>query len=256
SISGGGTGGSAKVAVNQPLGDTAAMRLTAYYTTYGGYMDAVQPSLRVRQDVNDGGRWGGRHAFRQQPHDGVTVTPRRIYQKVEVNGWNRIDVLNILGNPFTTTRPRVTLDEREQFTQIDEPFTDEFLLGDLTIDYKIGDQMTLTSVSSYIDRDVDVIRDATALTASITGGSIGLPPNVYNLNAPLDDVTTAKVWAQELRLAKAGDRVSWVGGLFYTKNKRDYGQHLFVTGFEDISGIHLHEVFAAKDELFFSRLHY
>src|SRR6185503_16767753 len=255
SISGGGTGGSGKVAVNQPLGDTAAMRLTAYYTSYGGYMDAVQPNLHVNKDVNDGDRWGGRLAFRFEPNENFTATPRLLYQKVEMNGWNRIDAYNILGNPFTTTRPRVNLGDR-QFTQIEEPFSDEFLLADFTFDYRFGDSMTLTSVSSYVDRDVDVVRDATAHNASITGGSIGLPPAVYNLNAPLDDVTTAKVWAQELRLAKAGDRVSWVGGLFYTKNKRDYGQHLFVTGFEDISGIHLHEVFAAKDELFFSRLHY
>ena len=256
SISGGSTGGSAKVAVNQPLGDTAAMRLTAYFTSYGGYMDAVQPSLRVNEDVNDGERWGGRLAFRFVPNDKVTVTPRLLYQKVEMNGWNRIDVYNILGNPFTTTRPRVNLGDRRQFTQIEEPFTDEFLLADLNFDYKLSDSLTLTSVSSYIDRDVDVVRDATALTASITGGSIGLPAAVYTINAPLDDVTTAKVWAQELRLSKAGDRLSWVGGLFYTQIDRDYGQHLFVRGFEAASGIPTRLTFNERDELFFSRLSY
>ena len=255
SISGGGTGGSGKVAFNQPLGDTAAMRLTAYYTTYGGYMDAVQPSLRVNQDVNDGERWGARLAFRFAPNDNVTVTPRLLYQKVDLNGWNRIDAYNILGNPFTTTRPRVNLGDR-QFTQIEEPFTDEFMLADLTFDYRFGDDLTLTSVSSYIDRDVDVIRDATALTASITGGSIGLPPAAYTIDAPLDDVTTAKVWAQELRLAKASDRLSWVAGLFYTQIDRDYGQHLFVRGFEAVSGIPTQLTFNQKDELFFSRLSY
>ena len=35
-----------------------------------------------------------------------------------MNGWNRIDAFNILANPFTTTRPAVTLGEREQFTQL------------------------------------------------------------------------------------------------------------------------------------------
>src|SRR6185436_13657851 len=226
SISGGGTGGSGKVAVNQPLGDTAAMRLTAYYTTYGGYMDAVQPSLHVNQDVNDGERWGGRLAFRFEPNDNFTATPRLLYQKVEMNGWNRIDVYNILANQFTTTRPRVTLGDRRQFTQIEEPFTDEFMLADLTFDYRFGDNLTLTSVSSYIDRDVDVIRDATALTASITGGSIGLPAAVYTIDAPLDDATTAKVWAQELRLAKASDRLTFnqTDELFFSRLSYDFKQ--------------------------------
>ena len=45
SITDGGIGGSAKAAVNVPIGDTAAMRIAAYYTQYGGFMDAVQPDL-------------------------------------------------------------------------------------------------------------------------------------------------------------------------------------------------------------------
>ena len=87
-----------------------------------------------------------------------------------MDGWNRIDAFNILANPFTTTRPAVTLGEREQFTQLEEEFTDDFVLGDLNIDYNFGD-LALTSITSYTYRDILVIRDATALTASITGGS-------------------------------------------------------------------------------------
>ncbi len=34
------------------------------------------------------------------------------------------------------------------FTQIDEPFTDKFVLGDLNINYNFGD-VTLTSITSY-----------------------------------------------------------------------------------------------------------
>ncbi len=55
-----------------------------------------------------------------------------------MDGWNRIDVYNILGNPFTTTRPAVDLGERQLFTQIDEPLTDDFYLGDLNVTYNFG----------------------------------------------------------------------------------------------------------------------
>ncbi len=177
-------------------------------------------------------------------------------QEVKMDGWNRIDAFNILGNPFTTTRPAVTLGERQQFTQIDEPFTDKFLLGDLNIRYSFG-SMDLTSVTSYTDRDVLVVRDATALTASITGGSIGLPARVYTINAPFDDATIAKSWTQELRLSGERNRFRWVAGGFYSSTKRDYGQSLLVSGFQDATGIPTAGSFgAARDVLFFSDLSY
>jgi hypothetical protein len=53
-------------------------------------------------------------------------------------------------------------------------FTDDFALVDLNLGYDFG-TVDLTSITSYRSRDVLVVRDATALTASITGGSIGLP---------------------------------------------------------------------------------
>jgi iron complex outermembrane recepter protein len=254
-VDGGNGGGDVKLGVNAPLGDKAALRVIGYYNRLPGYMDAVQPDLSVKKDVNDGDRTGVRAAVKFQPNDRFSITPRLAYQYVKMNGWNRIDAYNILANPFTTTRPPVTLGEREQFTQIEEPFTDKFTLGDLNLHYNFGN-VDLTSITSYTHRDVLVVRDATALTASITGGSIGLPENVYTLDAPLDDATKATVWTQELRLAGGRKDFHWLLGGFYTHNKRDYGQNLLVAGFEDLSGIHLHEQFAPKDVLFFSDLHY
>jgi iron complex outermembrane receptor protein len=256
SLTDGDFGGSVKVAVNAPLGDTTALRLTAFYNGFAGFTDAVQPNLSVKEDVNGGNRSGARLALRMQPNDQLSITPRVLYQKVKMDGWNREDAFNILANPFTTTRPAVSLDEREQFTQIDEPFTDEFLLADLNIGYNFGN-LALTSVTSYTDRDILVVRDATALTASITGGSIGLPAAAYTINAPLDDATTAKLWTQELRLGGQRDRLNWVTGLFYSTMDRDYGQSLLVSGFESLTGIPTQGNFGApRDVLYFSDLTY
>jgi len=256
SMTDGEPGGNVKVAVNTPLGDKAALRLTAFYNRFGGFIDAVQPSLSVKEDVNSGDRSGARLAFRFQPNDRLTITPRVLYQKVNTDGWNREDAFNILANPYTTTRPAVDLDEREQFTQFEEPFSDKFLLTDLNIGYTFGN-LSLTSITAYTDRDVLVVRDATALTASITGGSIGLPQNVYTLDAPLDDATTAQVLTQELRLAGTRDRLNWVTGLFYSTMDRDYGQSLLVSGFETLTGIPTQGRFGApRDVLYFSDLSY
>ncbi|MCH9649378.1 MAG: TonB-dependent receptor [Deltaproteobacteria bacterium] len=252
----GDTGGHAKIAANIPLGDTSAMRVSAYFTSMAGFTDAIQPDLSVNQDVNGGERAGVRLAFRFEPNENLTITPRLIYQEIDTDGWNRSDAFNILANPFTTTRPAVDLGEREQFTQFEEPFTDEFLLADLNIEYDFGD-LTLTSITSYTDRDVLVVRDATALTASVTGGSIGVAEDAYTIDAPLDDATTAEVITQELRLAGATDKVNWVGGLFYSSTERDYGQSLLVDGFETTSGIPTAGTFGAgRDVLFFSDLAY
>src|SRR5438876_9012629 len=101
-IGGGGSGGSAKAGFNAPLSSIAALRVVGYYTRYGGYMDAVQPNLSVKKDVNSGERTGARVSFLMKPNDKLTITPRVLYQAGEMNGWNRIHVSNILANPFTT----------------------------------------------------------------------------------------------------------------------------------------------------------
>ncbi len=171
-IDGGNQGGGVKAGINAPIGDRAALRLAAYFDYFAGYMDAVQPDLSVDKNVNTGKRGGVRAAFTIAPDDNLSITPRFMAQRNESDGWNRIDAYNILGNPYTTTRPAVTLGPRELFTQIDEPMTDDFYLGDLNVSYNFGN-MVLTSITSYMYRDILVTRDAGALTSSITGGSFG-----------------------------------------------------------------------------------
>ncbi|MDT8320101.1 MAG: TonB-dependent receptor, partial [Xanthomonadales bacterium] len=256
SVDNGGTGTHAKAYVNAPLSDNAALRVTAYYNDTPGWVAAHQPDGSIRQDVNDGETYGARIALRFEPSDRLTITPRLIYQEVETNGWNRQDIYNILANPFTTTRPQVQLGEHEQFTQIEEPFSDEFTLLDLNVAYEFGNGLLVTSITSYTDRDILVVRDAGALTGSITGGSIGLPEEVFTLDSPLNDATKADGWTQELRLAGESGAVTWVGGLFYSDFDRQYNQGLLVSGFEDLTGIPTAGFIAPKDGLFWSALAY
>jgi len=254
-IDGGSGGANAKFGFNAPLGGTGAVRAVGYYSRFGGYIDAVQPDLSIDDDVNTGNRFGGRIAATFAPNDRLTITPRIVYQRMETDGWNRFDDYNILANPFTTTRPAVTLGEREEFIQLQEDFTDDFVLADVNLQYDFGD-VVLNSITSYIYRDVLVIRDATSLTASITGGSIGLPEEVYTLDSPLFDATTANVFTEEVRLSGGSDRVQWVGGGFFSHTDRDYGQDLPTIGFEALTGIPTQGLRAPRDSLFWSELAY
>src|SRR5688500_4742073 len=111
-IGGGNGGATVKVGANVPLGERAAARLAVYHNQLGGYMDAVQPDFSVDENVNTGSRTGVRAAVRFAPSESFSITPRIVYQQVEMDGWNRIDAYNILANPFTTSREAVTLGER------------------------------------------------------------------------------------------------------------------------------------------------
>src|SRR6266487_2721771 len=269
-------GSVAKVGFNAPLGSKAAARFVGYGTRTGGYMDAVQPNLHVDQNVNGNERGGLRAALKLAPTSRFSITPRVVYQRVKSDGWNRIDAFNILANPYTTTRPKVTLGPRQLFTQIEEPYTDKFLLGDVNLQVDLG-AATLTSVSSYTHRNILVVRDATALYASIVGGSFPLPENIYTLDAPLYDHTNSIVWTQEVRLAgSAQNQLKWLVGAFYSNNKRGYGQDVFVKNFDTLAapiccpvlepggfppppqpdGWTMGPLLTTKDHLFFSDLNY
>lgn len=255
-VDGGGLGNDVKLGTNQPLGDGAALRVAAYRTESGGFMDAVKPDGSVEEDVDGGTRTGVRAAALVQPSSRLEITPRIAYQRVERDGWNRIDVYNVLANPYTTTRPAVELGEREQYTSLDEPFTDDFLLADVKAVYDLGGA-ELTSVTARIDRDIHVVRDGSALFASLVGGTLGLPEPVYTIPNPNHDRTHLSAWSQELRLSGGDDEgASWLMGAFFTSRRRDFGQSAVADGFTEMTGIPTKGLRAAEDEIFFSDLSY
>ncbi|WP_205518073.1 TonB-dependent receptor [Sphingorhabdus sp. Alg239-R122] len=224
-------GGSLKGAVNLPLGDSTAVRLVGYYTRYGGFIDALGEGGSVKEDVNDGERYGGRIAIAFQAAPDVTITPRLVYQKIKTGGFNRQEIFNLYGNPFTTTRPTVNFEERQQYLLLDESFEDETIIGDLTINAS-WDGLAATSVTSYTDRDILVSRDASALTGSVSV-DLGYPDAGVLLPSNLRDVTKVQSLTQEIRLAS--DYISpfqWVIGGFYANTQRDYAQTLPTPGYD------------------------
>ena len=228
-IDGGNLGGHLKGAINLPLGDKAALRAVGYYTRYAGFIDAIGPA--AGENVNDGERYGGRLALTLQPSDAVTITPRIIYQKVTANGFNRQEIFSLLANNFTTTRPRVTFREREQYLALRERFEDETLIADLKIEADLG-PVILTSVSSYTNRDILVSRDASALSGSVSV-SFGLPEAAVLLPSNLRDTTQLETITQEVRLASDNDGpFQWLIGAFYSDVQREYAQRLPTPGYD------------------------
>ena len=248
-------GGFMRAALNLPFGDSVAARLVAYWHHLPGFIDAIQPGGGVKKDVNDGDRSGARLAFLIKPNEALTITPRIMFQKLETNGYPRVDLYNILGNPYTTTQPAVTIGSLQQFTQQHEGLTDDFTLGDLKVDYNLG-LMTLTSITSFTHRNVLVLRDASQLTGSITFDIFGNVPQV-RLSSPLYDRSHLNVLSQELRLASNGnDQLQWLVGGFYQHVGRRYGQSLPTPGYDALVGTPSSAFLAPPDTPFYSDLGY
>ncbi len=224
-------GGHLKGAINVPLGDTAAVRVVGYHTQYAGFINARLSGNAVEENVNDGRRTGGRIAVLFQPTPDISITPRVVYQEVRANGFNRQEVYNLFANPFTTTRPPVTLGKREQFLLLDEAFKDDTLLADLTASADLGG-VELTSVTTYINRDILVSRDASALTGSVSV-DLNYPAAAVTLPSNLVDTTDLKTWSQELRVSSSGEGpFQWLLGAFYSDVDRVYAQRLPTPGYD------------------------
>ncbi len=231
SIQDGGIGGHLKGMVNMPLGDTAALRVVAYHTEYGGYIDALREGGSVTEDVNSGSRTGIRAALAFEIGDNILITPRVVYQEVSAAGFNRQEVFNLYANPYTTTRTPVQLQPRQQFLRLDEEFSDEFLLGDLTAEIDF-DGFNLTSVTSFTDRSILVSRDASALTGSVSV-DLGYPDAAVLFPSNLRDTTEISQFTQELRLSSTSDGdVDWMVGVFYAETDRVYAQRLPTPGYD------------------------
>lgn len=224
-------GGHLKGAFNIPMGDQVALRAVAYYTRYGGFINARREGGAIDEDINNGERYGGRLSFLIQPSDNLTIVPRVVWQRVVTNGFNRQEVYNLYANRFNTTRPAVTFNEREQYLRLNEKFRDNTVLADATISLDLGGA-ELTSVSTYIQRDILVSRDASALTGSVSV-DLGYPAAGVLLPSNLRDTTDLETFSQELRLASTGDGpFQWLIGGFYSKIDRVYAQRLPTPGYD------------------------
>jgi len=244
-------GGHLKGAINVPLGDVAAARGVGYGTRYGGFIDAVGPA--AGKNINDGTRIGGRIALLFEPTPDIKITPRLVYQQIRVDGFNREEHYNLFDNQFTSGAGGDDLGKRKQYLLLREKFKDDTLLADLTGSVDFGG-VELTSVTSYMDREILVSRDASALTGSVTVSfasafladdpvrSLAIADGVFT-PSNLRDTTDLKQFTQELRLASTGSGpLQWVVGGFLSRVDRVYTQRLPTAGYDQIGDLFLEQL--------------
>ena len=163
--------------------------------------------------------------------ENLSVTPRIVYQDIDLNGFNRDEVFNLF--PDSKGAP---LRERQQFLLLDEAFEDETLIFDTVVEWRLDDSHDATYAFGHISRDLLVSRDASALT-----GSVGVDQgwaDVINLPSNLRDTTDLEQMTHELRFSSDdGGALQWLVGAFYSNADRDYSQRLPTPGWDELSGL-------------------
>jgi iron complex outermembrane receptor protein len=99
----GSVGASGRLAVNLPMGDTAAARIVVYEHHLPGFIDSFQPDGTIKKDVNDGDRTGVRLSVLWRPSDDFL---RHQLSTATVRGLRRSDLAH--HGPMGTNR-RVAL---------------------------------------------------------------------------------------------------------------------------------------------------
>ncbi|HEV2818196.1 MAG TPA: TonB-dependent receptor [Allosphingosinicella sp.] len=242
SVRHGGIGGSVEGFLNAPLSERAAVRLVAWYQHDAGYIDNVP----------------GTRAFLPQP-GGITVNNAGLVE----NDFNDVDTVGAraalgidLAEHWTVTASLFGQDQRSHGSfgfdprvgdlQVQHFFPDRnhdrFAQAALTIEGRLGN-FDLTYAGAYLDRRIHSTNDYTDYAEaydnlySAVGGLAGYfyfqdaAGNNINPSQHIVGRSHYTKMSHELRVASpAGNRLRFVGGLFYQRQTHRIHQDYQVTG--------------------------
>jgi outer membrane receptor protein involved in Fe transport len=206
----GGTNYNIAGAVNAPISDKAAVRLSAFQTRDAGYFDNV---ARGKKDANQGDISGGRADLLWKPSDALSIRLTAYQQTIDSDGEGTADY-TLAGEPLYGS-----LGQSRPYA---EPVHNQFRLGSATIEYDFG-PATLTSVTSYQTLRVHNVWDASAVYVPLLNFFFGPTYSAVGV----DNVNSTDKFTQELRVASnTGDHaIDWLVGAFYTDE--DTGNNQF-----------------------------
>jgi len=236
--------------LNLPLSETLALRGLAYNVSNGGYIDNVYTG---EEDYDDEQITGGRLTGLWDATDSLTAKATVIYQNSNSDGRPQEQRLNdpaetTTGNGYGLALPSETLDqliitdELQNVKFVDNTFEDEFYLASLQFDLELGDY-SLTSITSYFDREMENTLDDTRRTRNLLGlaNSFGasaqpvfalgdfdpvtLDAAIYLDAVDLQNKTENEKFTQEFRVAsRYTGPLNFVAGVFYEDDSRNLDQ--------------------------------
>jgi outer membrane receptor protein involved in Fe transport len=224
-ITHGSSGYTFKGLVNAPVvADTFAVRASAYYTEFGGYIDNI---LTGENDVNDGSTKGVRLAARWLFNEKFTADFSFFHHDYSDNG--RPEDLD--ATPYLT----------RNYPSFDG-YDDEMQIYNMTLNYDLG-WGEIVSSTSYFDRTVINRRSLDLLF------ELALPPGITPHE--LIDTTDLDVFAQEIRLASTTDKpLQWTVGMYLDQKDTFYLNTFPVPGADEVLGVPSEVFGAPADNLF------
>ncbi|MDZ7825365.1 MAG: TonB-dependent receptor [Gammaproteobacteria bacterium] len=232
--------------LNLPVSDRFALRGVAYNVANGGYIDNIHSG---EEDYNDENIAGGRLTGLWYATDALTAKAMVMYQTMDADGrpqeQRRNDPAETttgfgydLALPSESVDQLVITDERQNARFVDDEFEDQFVLSSLQFDLEL-DRYSVTSITSYFDREMDNTLDDTRRTRNLLGlanqlGAAGEPvfalgdfdPATLDGAIFLDQVdlqnkTRNKKFTQELRVnSRFAGPFNFVAGLYYEDDSR------------------------------------
>lgn len=220
-IDGGGGGYQVDAAANLPVADgRAALRLTGFLGTQGGFIERSYPSSQgpagaTSTDVARGDFAGGTASFLWNVTDRFMARATVMTQSYRLNGFPLADGSE---NNLTQERP----------LDVPESGLDKWNYGGLTLSYEttVG---TITSASSWFSRQADEVEDVTQQLSAL----IGIP----YMPATMLTWQPGHSFVEELRFSSSFEG-PWrvIGGLYYGTSLRNYDQLSDVPGLDDAVG--------------------
>jgi iron complex outermembrane recepter protein len=207
---GDGPGYGARGAVNLPLSDTLAVRLTAFARRDAGYID--DPVQHIN-GINWSNADGGRFSALWRPSDTVSLKVSSLLQNTTIHGYNEVGGEPGLGDLQQHTLPGTGYLQIN--TQADSA----------TLTAKLG-SATLTAISGYnVDRFVS--------SFDLSPQTGGLSQQVFGVSGTsLVSYNQTDKFTQEIRLSlPLGSRLEWLLGAFYTHERSPFIQYDFAANY-------------------------
>ncbi|WP_339669364.1 TonB-dependent receptor [Dasania marina] len=227
--------------VNIPLSDKAAVRIVAWDKHDAGFIDnvrstrvyptsgiAIDNSSAIEDNYNTADTTGARLALKIDLNDNWTVTPAVMTQKQDTEGTFAYD-------------DTIGVDKIAHSAK--ESTEDEWTQAALTVEGVIGN-FDLVYAGSYLDREVDSeldYQDYAFWYDSLYGYGVYFYDNASDYIDPSQYIQGNDGYqkeSHELRLSSPqGDKLSYVVGLFWQKQKHDITQRYIVDDLADINEV-------------------
>lgn len=216
--------------INIPIGDSAAIRLVAWYQKTGGYIDNVPATIEygasgivrnnddvVGKNLNQAKTAGARALLRIDLNDKWTLTPGIMYQTSDVDGYWGVNT--VIPQPLSSVR------------FFEDYSNEDWYQASLTLEGEFAG-MNLVYAAAYLDRNVDSQYDYSGYAEYLEDlyGYYGYYCLYYDAlggcadgSQYVDGDENFNRLSNELRLISDQDqRLRWVAGLFYQRQ-----EHLF-----------------------------